>query len=119
MGYSARTVEGSMAFGASTGGSAFGGWSTEQVLARVVAALNEEQRQARDELLRGAQKLEVNPELHQLYVAVGPPGWQAIVKALCEDRALPREVMARLQVTPQEMSAVLKDLLRRGVVTLV
>ena len=51
-------------------------------------------------------------------VAVGPPAWQPIVKALCEDKLFPAEVMQRLQVTPQEMTAVLKDLLRRGVVSL-
>ncbi len=113
-----RSLEGSFAFLEHGIPSGFGGQTTEQVLGRAVAELNEEQRRARDELLRSAQKLEVNPELHQLYVSVGPPAWQPIVKALCEEQALPRDVMARFQVTPQEMAAVLKDLLRRGVVTL-
>jgi CheY-like chemotaxis protein len=113
-----RTLEGSIAFVEPPGPPEFPGMSAEQVLQRAVAELNDEQRRARDELLRSAQTLEVNAELHHLYVSVGPPAWQPIVKALCEDRMLPRDVMARLQVTPQEMGAVLKDLLRRGVVTL-
>ena len=66
-------------------------------------------QQQGDAMLREAQKLEVNSELYRLYATVGPPAWQPIAKALCEERLLPRDVMSRLEVSPQEMGAVLKD----------
>lgn len=113
-----RTLEGSFAFGTPWVDSSFGGASTEEVLTQVVATMNEEQQRENDAMLREAQKLEVNADLYRLYVNVGPPAWQAIAKALCEDRLFPRDVMAQLEVTPQEMGAVLKDLIRRRVITL-
>jgi hypothetical protein len=60
----------------------------------------------------------VNPELYQLYASVGPPAWKPIAQLLCEVRLLPREVMARLNVTAQDVAAVVNDLLLRGVATL-
>lgn len=113
-----RTAEGSFAFGTPAADSTFGGMTTEQILAGVVATMNEQQQRENDALLREAQALDVNPELYRLYAQVGPPAWQPIAKALCEDRLFPRDVMAQLQVAPQEMGAVLKDLIRRRVVTL-
>ena len=80
--------------------------------------MNAEQQRESDAVLREAQQLEVNAELYRLYAAVGPPAWQAIAKALCEDRLFPRDVMTQLEVSAQEMGAVLKDLIRRRVVTL-
>lgn len=113
-----RTAEGSFAFGAPAGVGMFGGASTEQILSQVVATMNEQQQHENDALLREAQALDVNPELYKLYATVGPPAWQPIAKALCEDGLFPRDVMAQLQVAPQEMGAVLKDLIRRRVITL-
>lgn len=92
--------------------------ATELVLEQAAHHLNEERLKVRDLALRGAKGLEVDPALFALYVANGPSVWQPIVKLLCEDRLAPREVMTRLQVTPQELTQVVHDLLRRGVVAL-
>jgi len=113
-----RSLEGSFAFGTPSVESAFGQATTEQLLTQTVATMNDEQQRENDALLREAQKLDVNPELYRLYASVGPPAWQPIAKALCEERLFPRDVMARLEVSPQEMGAALKDLIRRRVVTL-
>lgn len=113
-----RSLEGSFAFGTPPVESSFGGATTDQLLATVVATMNAEQQRESDAVLREAQQLEVNAELYRLYAAVGPPAWQAIAKALCEDRLFPRDVMTQLEVSAQEMGAVLKDLIRRRVVTL-
>ena len=44
--------------------------------------------------------------------------WLPVARLLCEQRLTPAEVISRLQVTPMEVAAVVKDLLRRGVVSL-
>jgi hypothetical protein len=41
-----------------------------------------------------------------------------IARLLCESKLAPAEVIARLQVTPTEVAAVVKDLLRRQVAAL-
>jgi hypothetical protein len=40
-----------------------------------------------------------------------------MVRMLCEQKLTPAEVIARLGVTPMEVAAVVKELLRRGVVS--
>ena len=113
-----RSLEGSFAFGTPYVESAFSGATTDQILTQTVTTLNDEQQRENDAMLREAQKLDVNPELYRLYASVGPTVWQPIAKALCEERLFPRDVMTRLEVSPQEMGAALKDLIRRRVVTL-
>jgi hypothetical protein len=80
--------------------------------------LNDEQRRARESELAHANALTVHDDLYRLYVGVGPQAWLPIVRLLCESRLAPAEVIARLQVTPAEVAAVVKDLLRRGVASL-
>jgi hypothetical protein len=115
---SGRGIEGSMAFGTDPMPSAFGGASTDDLLARLTAHLNEVKKHAREEAQAGARALDVNAELYQLYASVGPPAWRPIAQLLCETRLLPRDVMARLGVTPQEVAAVVNDLILRGVASL-
>lgn len=94
------------------------GASTETVLTRVVALMNEEQLKLKEEQLKQARDLDVNTDLYQLYLQVGPPAWKPAVQLLCEAKLLPRDVMSRLSMSANELSAVLKDLVRRGVVVL-
>lgn len=96
----------------------FEGGTTEQLLGAAVAQLNADRCTVRDQALKDARGLEVDGELFALYVTQGPAMWQPIVRALCEEKLAPREVMQRMQVTPQEMTQVVQDLLRRGVVAL-
>jgi DNA-binding response OmpR family regulator len=113
-----RGIEGSMAFGGESLPSAFGGQSTEDLLSYMAAHLNEMKKRAREESQAGAKALEVNAELYQLYASVGPPQYRPIAQLLCEMKLLPRDVMARLGVTPHDVAAVVNDLILRGVATL-
>ncbi len=111
-------AEGSLSRGLPAADEGFAGHPTASTLARVVTWLNEEQHRAQEAQLARARALLVNEELYRLYLSVGPPAWQSMVRALCEQKLAPAEVMARLQVTPAELALVVKDLLRRGVVSL-
>jgi DNA-binding response OmpR family regulator len=115
---SGRGIEGSMAFGTVAVPPAFGGATTEELLTRLTTHLNDTKKRAREEAQAGARALEVNTELYQLYASVGPPAWKPIAQLLCELRMLPRDVMAQLGVSAQEVAAVVNDLILRGVATL-
>jgi hypothetical protein len=91
---------------------------TESTLNRLVPWLNDEQRRAREDSLQKAKALTVHDELYRLYLSVGPPAWLPMARMLCEQRLTPAEVIARMGCTPMEVAAVVKDLLRRGVVSL-
>ncbi len=113
-----RGIEGSLAFGGESLPSSFGGQGTEDLLAYMTAHLNEVKKRARDQAQAGAKALDVNPELYQLYASVGPPQYRPIAQLLCEVKLLPRDVMARLNCSPQEIAAVVNDLILRGVAIL-
>ena len=113
-----RRAEGTLARGGTAPDEGFARHSTESTLARLVPWLNDEQQKAREGELAKAKALNVHEELYRLYVTVGPPAWLPIARLLCELKLTPADVMARLQVTPMEVAAVVKDLLSRGVVSL-
>jgi DNA-binding response OmpR family regulator len=113
-----KRAEGTLARGPPAPDEGFAGHPTESTLARLVPWLNDEQHKARDSELARARALNVNDDLYRLYVSVGPPAWLPIARMLCELKLTPADVIARLQVTPMEVAAVVKDLLSRGVVSL-
>ncbi|MFZ5441026.1 MAG: response regulator [Myxococcota bacterium] len=113
-----RQATGSLNRGTPAPDEGFAGQPTAATLARLVPWLNDEQKRAAEGQLARARALQVNDELYRLFVNVGPPAWQPMVRLLCEQRLTPAEVMARLQVTPAEVATVVKELLRRGVATL-
>ena len=41
-----------------------------------------------------------------------------IARLICEEKLTPREVIARVEMSPVDIEETMKDLLRRGVVTL-
>jgi hypothetical protein len=49
---------------------------------------------------------------------VGPKQWLEAARMICEDKTPPRDVIARLDISPLEIEECMKDLIRRGVVTL-
>ena len=113
-----RSASGSLSKGTPSPEEGFQGQPTAATLGRLVPWLNDEQRRANDSELARAKALLVNEELYRLFINVGPPAWQPMVRMLCEQKLTPAEVIARLQVTPMEVAAVVKELLRRGVATL-
>ncbi len=92
--------------------------SLEALLAQTVDALNENGRRVRESLLVHATQVEVNGDLYALYAQVGPRAWLETARLICEDKLPPREVIARVDASPLDVEETLKDLVRRGVVTL-
>ncbi|MBF5041008.1 response regulator [Aggregicoccus sp. 17bor-14] len=88
------------------------------LLARAQAGLNERDRRVREELMTGASRVEVNSELYALYTQVGPQPWLETARLLCAERLTPREVLARVDTSPLEIEEIVRDLVRRGVLTL-
>lgn len=113
-----RRAEGGLSRGTPAPDEGFAGQSTAATLSRLVPWLNDEQKRAAESQLARARALTVNDELYRLFLTVGPPQWQPMVRMLCEQKLTPAEVIARLQVTPMEVAAVVKELLRRGVASL-
>jgi DNA-binding response OmpR family regulator len=92
--------------------------STEVLIERACATLNDNERRMRETLLIGATQIEVNPELYEVYRQVGPKTYLEVARLVCEERLTPREVIAKLDMSPVDIEETMKDLLRRGVVTL-
>jgi DNA-binding response OmpR family regulator len=113
-----KQSEGSLSRGTPAPEEGFARQNTAATLARLVPWLNDEQKRAAEGQLARARALEVNEDLYLLFVTVGPPAWQPMVRMLCEQKLTPAEVIARLQVTPMEVAAVVRELLRRGVASL-
>ena len=113
-----KTAEGSLSRGTPPMDEGFAGQPTLATLGRLVPWLNDEQKRAAESQLARAQALVVNDDLYRLFITVGPPAWQPMVRMLCEQKLTPAEVIARLQVAPMELAAVVRELLRRGVASL-
>lgn len=113
-----RRAEGGLSHGTPAPDEGFAGQATAATLSRLVPWLNDEQKRAAESQLARARALTVNEELYRLFLTVGPPAWQPMVRLLCEQKLTPAEVISRLQVTPMEVAAVVKELLRRGVASL-
>lgn len=92
--------------------------TTEDTVARAVETLNENERRLRENLLLSATQLTVHDDLYQVYRAVGPKDSLELARLVCEEKLMPRDIIARLDTSPIEIEECLKDLLRRGVVTL-
>ncbi|MFZ5468077.1 MAG: response regulator [Myxococcota bacterium] len=89
-----------------------------ELLSRACALLNENERRLREGLLVGAEHIAVNKELYAVYTQVGPKQQLEAARLMCEEGLAPREVISRIDGSPVEIEETLRDLLRRGVVTL-
>jgi DNA-binding response OmpR family regulator len=89
-----------------------------ELLVRATQLLNDNARRLRDGLMVNPIEIHVNPELYEVYVRNGPQHWLPAARLLCEQGLPPREVLARLDESPLELEEVLRDLIRRGVVSL-
>ncbi len=112
-----RTSEGTLSQGGGAPNEGFARNSTEVTLQRIVPWMQEEQKRVKEENLSKARALVVDAELYRLYETVGPPATMPIARLLCESKLSPAQVIAQLKVTPADVAAVVKDLLRRGVVS--
>lgn len=92
--------------------------ATDVLVERACSTLNENETRARETLLVTATHVEVNAELYAVYSHVGPKQWLECARLICEERLPPREIIARLDLSPVDLEETMKDLIRRGVVTL-
>jgi len=114
-----RSANGSVVFGdpgATPGAAPLG--TIESLIDRAVQTLNEKERRARESLMVKARRIVVDRPLYDLYAQVGPQQWLRTAKLICEDGLPPAEVIARSDASPVDVEETLKDLLRRGVVSL-
>lgn len=91
---------------------------TEVLIERACTTLNENEARMRETLMVSATQIDVNPELYAVYRAVGPKQWLEAARLICEEKMPPREIIAQLDLSPVEIEECMKDLIRRGVVTL-
>ncbi len=91
---------------------------TEVLIERACAVLNENERRMRESLMVSATQVEVNSDLYDVYRAVAPAQWREAARLVCEESVAPREIIARLQISPIEVEECMKDLIRRGVMSL-
>jgi DNA-binding response OmpR family regulator len=89
-----------------------------QLLDRAAELLNENGEKLRDAQLVSPGAIHVNPDLYRVYVQNGPKSWLETARLLCEERLSPREVLSRVDESPIEVEETLRDLVRRGVVSL-
>jgi len=87
-------------------------------LERACATLNENEQRMREGLMVSATQIDVNIDLYAVYQQVGPKQWLEAARLICEDKVPPREVIAQLDMSPVDIEETMKDLIRRGVVTL-
>ncbi|MCC6334189.1 MAG: response regulator [Myxococcales bacterium] len=92
--------------------------STEVMIERAASTLNENERRMREGLMLAATQIDVNAALYAVYQQVGPKGWLETARLICEEKLPPREVIAHIDISPIEVEETMKDLIRRGVVTL-
>jgi DNA-binding response OmpR family regulator len=91
---------------------------TEVLIEQGCGTLNENERRVREGMLVTASQMDVNSDLYQVYRQVGPKQWLEVARLICEEGVPPREVIASLDTSPLEVEETMKDLIRRGVVTL-
>jgi DNA-binding response OmpR family regulator len=89
-----------------------------QLIDRAAELLNENAEKLRDAHLVNPGAIHVNEELYRVYSQNGPKGWLETARLLCEEKLSPREVLSRLDESPVEVEETLRDLVRRGVVSL-
>jgi DNA-binding response OmpR family regulator len=91
---------------------------TEVLIERGCGTLNDNERRIREGLLINAGQIEVNDALYSVYRQVGPKQWLEVARLICEEHVPPREIIASMETSPIDVEETLKDLVRRGVVTL-
>ncbi len=113
-----RAAEASWTPGAAAGVTPNVDASMDALLAAACRTLNENEQRLRDNLMVEATEIKVDQDLYAVYRQVGPKQWLECARLICEEKVPPREVIARLDVSPLDIEETMRDLIRRGVVNL-
>ena len=89
-----------------------------ELLVRANQLLNDNAQRLRDGLMVNPLEIHVNPSCTGLRPRTDRGSGSPPARLLCEQGLPPREVLARLDESPLELEEVLRDLIRRGVVSL-
>lgn len=90
----------------------------EDLLHRAAQLLNDNELKVRERLLVSATQVQVDAALYDLYRKIGPQPYLETARMICEEHLPAREVMSRGDHSPLLVEEVMRDLIRRGVVTL-
>jgi DNA-binding response OmpR family regulator len=88
----------------------------EEQLRRAALTNNMAENAAVDRNLIPPSQFDVNPELYAIYNSLGPPAGRAVASQLAGGFSA-RDIMAHTDLSPVEVEEVLRDLIRRRVVT--
>jgi CheY-like chemotaxis protein len=91
---------------------------TDVLVERACSTLNENERRLRESLMVQATQIDINTDLYSVYRQVGPKQWLECARLICEEKLSPRDIIAQLELSPVDIEETMKDLIRRGVVTL-
>jgi DNA-binding response OmpR family regulator len=92
--------------------------STKALIDQACMTLNDNERRMRESLMITANQVEVESDLYAVYRQVGPKQWLEVARLICEEKRAPRDIISTLDVSPIDVEETMKDLIRRGVVTL-
>ena len=92
--------------------------ATDVLIERAATTLNDNERRLRESMMVQATQVEVNKALYDVYRQVGPREWLECARLICEENMAPRDIISRLELSPLDIEETMKDLIRRGVVTL-
>ncbi len=90
----------------------------EAQISRAAKTMNDNERRVREASLVSAGEIAVNRDLYAVYAQVGPKARLEAARLICEEKLSPREVIARSNASPLDVEETMRDLLRRGVVSL-
>lgn len=89
----------------------------EDSLDRACAALDALEEKVTDRRLREESSLVVDETLYELFFRVGSTKELVVARALCEQKIAPAKLASHLGISPEEVAAGLRELLRRQVVS--
>lgn len=112
----ARGPEGTFVPGAVEGPDEIG-LPMDQMIRRTAESLNALEAQLTAQRLADARRFIVDEVLYEVYRKTMPDLAVQVAKAVCEERLRPEEIAQRLQRPKEEILELLKDLLRRKVIT--
>lgn len=112
----ARGPEGTFSPGPVTGADEIG-MPMDEMIKRTCESLNVLESQVTSQRLAEASRFIRDEVLYEVYRKTMPDRAVQIAKAVCEEQVRPADVASRLHVSPDEVNEVVKDLLRRKVIS--
>lgn len=88
----------------------------EELIQRTCEGLNAAESGLAAQRLMAATKFDVDPELYALFRRIAPERRVELARAVCEQKVSPAELPQVLQISPEEATTFLRELICRGVI---